>query len=57
MGNPWFDHLSKVRKENPSLSLKDLCCAYTLKTTKKLIVKIIVLFFIILLTGTSVGLS
>ena len=23
MGNPWFDHLSKVRKENPSLSLKE----------------------------------
>ena len=23
MGNPRFDHLSKVRKENPSLSLKE----------------------------------
>ena len=23
MGNPWFEHLSKVRKANPGKSLKD----------------------------------
>jgi len=24
MGNPWFDHLKKVRKANPNLAVPDL---------------------------------
>ena len=35
MGNPWFDYLSKVRKENPNLSLKD-----AMKLAKKSYTKI-----------------